>query len=207
MESNNHSWPFTKVDRPTFIRLGLGPKINVPHRFVHEAFSNAATATPSTVAVEHDGDRITYGELEAASTNLSLRLRSLGVCPRNRVLLLVQRANRLVVAIFAVLKSCCQYVTMDVGVASDVALAHVLSEAEPPVVLYLDRYLRRVQQFATPGTQIMSLEEPWTASQYFDIESSQEVKLYPDDGSYIIYSSGTFSKQSMNYTLSFWEIR
>ena len=131
-----------------------------------------------------------YRELDLASTNLSRKLLNLGLCPRDRVLLLVQRSIPMIVAIFAVLKSGCQYVPMDGGVASDDALAHVLSEEEMPFVLCLARYSQRAHQFAMPGTQILSLEDSWTTLTDFDVETVHKVLVDPDDGAYIIYTSG-----------------
>ncbi|KAL8723373.1 MAG: hypothetical protein Q9181_007297 [Wetmoreana brouardii] len=179
----------TSVDESKFIRFGQGVTTQTPHKLVHEAFSKTAVENPSAVAVEHDRDQITYGELDLVSTNLSRKLLSLGLCPGNRVVLLVQRSIPMIVAILAVLKSGCQYVPMDGGVASDDALAHVLSEAEPPFVLCLARYSQRAHRFAMPGTQIMSLEDSWTTLTDFDMEVGQKVLVDPDDGAYIIYTS------------------
>ena len=191
MEIQTYSTPSTSgVDQSKFIRFGQGDTVEAPHKLVHEAFSKTAAENPSAVAVEHDGDQITYGELDLASTNFSRKLLSLGLCPRDRVVLLVQRSIPMIVAIFAVLKSGCQYVPMDGGVASDDALAHVLSEADPPFVLCLARYLQRAHRFAMPGTQILSLEDSWTTLADFDIETGHNAFLDPNDGAYIIYTSG-----------------
>ena len=180
------------ADQSKSIRFGHGVTTETPHKLVHEAFSKNAAENPSAVAVEHNGDQITYEELDLASTNLSRRLLSLGLCPQERVVLLVQRSIPMIVAIFAVLKSGCQYVPMDGGVASDAALSHVLSEAEPPFVLCLARYSQRAHQFAMPGTQVLSLEDSWTTSIEFDVENGYKVSVNPDDGAYIIYTSGWY---------------
>ncbi|KAL9592185.1 MAG: hypothetical protein Q9179_006971 [Wetmoreana sp. 5 TL-2023] len=194
METHTYSTSTSCVDQSKFIRFAKGATIEAPHKLVHEAFSKTAAENPSTVAVEHDGDQITYGELDLASTKLSRKLLDLGLCPRDRVVLLVQRSIPMMVAIFAVLKSGCQYVPMDGGVASDDALAHVLSEAEPPFVLCLTRYSQRAHQFAIPGTQILSLEDSWTTLTDFDVEPGHKVVVDPDDGAYIIYTSGSTGK-------------
>ena len=179
-------------DQSKFIRFGQGASVEAPFKLVHDAFSHIAAKHPSNVAVEHGQDQITYGELDLASTILSRRLISLGLRPRDRVVLLVQRSIPMIVAIFAVLKSGCQYVPMDGGVASDSAIAHVLSEAEPPFVLCLDKFARRAHQFAMPETQVLSLEGSWTTPIDVDVETGYEVSVDPDDGAYIIYTSGNY---------------
>ena len=188
------------VDESRFIRFGQGILKETPHNLVHEAFSTTAAINPFLLAVEHEGDRITYAELDVASTTLSLKLMRLGLRPQDRVVLLVQRSISMVVAIFAVLKSGCQYVPIDGGVASDDALAHILSETQAPFVLCLDRYHQRGQRFAMPGTQILSLEHFRKTLTDFDAEIGRTVSVDADDGAYIIYTSGrsTFVKSIMS---------
>ncbi|KAL6717774.1 hypothetical protein ACLMJK_003859 [Lecanora helva] len=181
-------------DLETLVRQGHGANVKLPHDLVHEAFNKVAAEIPSAVAVEHGANQMTYGELDVASTRLSRRLLRLGLQPRDRVVLLAQRSIPMIVAIFAVLKSGCQYVPMDGGVASDVALAHVLSDVEPPFVLSLAKFTQRAHQFAMAGTQVLTLEGSWEASDDFDVESGDKVTVDADDGAYIIYTSGSTGK-------------
>ena len=194
MEIQTLDTSMSGVDQSKFTRFGQGAAIEPPYKLVHEAFSDVAAKHPTAVAVEYDGDQMTYQELDLASTTLSRKLIGLGLCPRDRVVLLVQRSIPMIVAIFAVLKSGCQYVPMDGKVASDAAIAHVLSEAEPPFVLCLEKFSRRAHQFAMLGTQVLSLENSWTTYAEFDVETGHEVSAYPDDGAYIIYTSGWYCR-------------
>lgn len=180
----------SEVHDSKFICFGQGVITEPPYKLIHEAFKKTAADNPSVVAIEHDQHRMTYGELDLASTNLAQQLLSLGLGPRDRVVLLVQRSIPMIVAIFAVLKSGCQYVPLDGGVVSDDALAHVLSEAEPRFLLCLARFSQRAHDFARPKTQIVSLEDSITALTACHIEPVCEVLVHPDDGAYIIYTSG-----------------
>ena len=168
------------VDQSKFIRSSQAITTEARHKLVHEAFGKIAAENHSAVAVEHDGDRITY------------------LCSRDRVVALVQRSIPMIIAIFAVLKSGCQYVPMDGGVVSDDALAHVLSETEPPFVLCQARYLQRLHQFTMLGTQILSLEDSWTTLTDSDIEAGHAVLVDPNDSAYIIYTSGQHCLESRN---------
>ena len=171
-------------------QFSQGASRETPYKLVHDAFRRTAADYSSNIAVEHDGDQLTYGALDQASNNLSRKLLSLGLCPRDRVVLLVQRSIPMIVAIFAVLKSGCQYVPLDAGVASDDAVQHILSEVNPPFVLCLARYSQRAHQFASHETQVMCLEESWIPPADFDVESSHAICVDPEDGAYIIYTSG-----------------
>ena len=175
-----------------FARFSQGIITEPPYKLIHEVFKKTAVDNPSVVAVEHDEHRMTYAELDLASTKLAHHLLNLGLSPRDRMVLLVQRSIPMIVAIFAVLKSGCQYVPLDGGVVSDDALAHVLSETEPRFLLCLTRYSQRAHNVAMPRTQIVSLEDSITALTASQIESGHEVLVNPDDGAYIIYTSGWY---------------
>lgn len=185
------------IHQSKFFRFGQEPTIKAPQKLAHEIFSRTAAENPSAVAVGHHGDQFAYGELDFASTDLSRKLFIVGLCPRDRVVLLVQRSIPMIVAVFAGLKKGC-HVPMNGGVASGDALAHVLdalahviTETEPPSVLCLASHLQRVHaQFAIPWTLILSLEESWTALIDSDIEAGHKILVDPDDGAYIFYTSG-----------------
>ena len=181
--------PPVAMEAEAVIRLGQGYTKKTPFVLIHEAFASNANRNGSLVAIEHESHQITYGELDAASTRLSQRLSSLGLRPRNRVVLLVQRSIPMIVAVLAVLKSGCQYVPLDGGVVSDGALAHVLDETESPFVLCLPRYEKRARQFATSRTNVVALGD-FIDSTHGDIESGEALQVHPDDGAYVIYTSG-----------------
>lgn len=191
MDSLSCTFAFPRdIDESTFFRFGQGPSIETPYKLVHEAFSRRAEENPLTVAVEDERDQFTYEELNLKSTKLARKLIKLGLRPRSHVVLLVQRSIPMIVAIFAILKCGCQYIPLDGGVVSDDALAHILSESEPPFVLCLEKYSERSRRLAEVGTEIISLEKLLPAAIEFDVEIGNEVVIDPDDGVYVIYTSG-----------------
>lgn len=177
------------VHAPGMMRFAQGPSKDINHKIVHEAFRKIAAENPLAVAVEHNELRITYGELDSASTNLCRNLLRLGLRPRDRVILLVQRSIPMTVAILAVLKSGCQYIPLDGGVASDDALAHILSDTKASFALCLEKFSQRARQFAPSKTQVISLEDPRLQTAV-NLEEGHEITVSPDDGAYIIYTSG-----------------
>ena len=182
----------TETDMEAFGRLSHGAIVDLPHKLIHEAFGKVAAVHPSVIAVEYDGDQMTYKELDLASTRLSRHLLHLGLCPLDRVVLLAQRSFPMIVAILAVLKSGCQYVPIDGGVVSDANLAHILSDLSPSFVLALSRYTPKAQRLAITGTQILTLEDSWNGLDNCDIDNGFDVSINPDDGAYIIYTSGSY---------------
>ena len=75
-------------------------------RCVHELFEEQARKTPAAVALEHEGARMTYAELDAEASRLAHYLRSLGVGPEVRVGLCVKRSFAMVVGLLGILKAC-----------------------------------------------------------------------------------------------------
>ena len=103
----------------------------------------------------------------------------------------------MVIAIFAILKSGCQYVPLDGGVVSDIALHPIFEDTASSFVLCLARYVERVHQHAS---LVSTVDDACRA------EEQQNLSLRPDmtdvteiDGAYVIYISGmaaVFSKLS-----------
>ena len=80
---------------------------------LHEAFQARAQAAPAAWAVVQGGERLTYGQVNAAANRLARHLRSLGVGPDVRVGLCLDRSAQLLVAELAVLKAGGAYVPLD----------------------------------------------------------------------------------------------
>jgi amino acid adenylation domain-containing protein len=82
-------------------------------RCVHELVEEQAAKTPDAPAVVHDGDVLTYRELNARANRLARRLRAAGVVPGSRVATLLERSFALVAAELAILKCGAAYVPID----------------------------------------------------------------------------------------------
>ncbi|HSS49943.1 MAG TPA: amino acid adenylation domain-containing protein [Thermoanaerobaculia bacterium] len=80
---------------------------------VPRLFSAQAARTPEAIAVEHEGVRTTYRELEERSNRLARHLRALGVGPEIVVGLAADRSLELVTGLLAVLKAGGAYVPLD----------------------------------------------------------------------------------------------
>ncbi|HEX9937850.1 MAG TPA: amino acid adenylation domain-containing protein, partial [Longimicrobium sp.] len=80
---------------------------------IHHLFEAQAARTPGAVAVVHDGEALTYAELNARANRLAHHLIGRGVGVGARVAVLVPRSTQLVVAELAVLKTGAAYVPID----------------------------------------------------------------------------------------------
>ncbi|XP_014556022.1 hypothetical protein COCVIDRAFT_27099 [Bipolaris victoriae FI3] len=175
-------------DRRRISSFGQGPTVPVPHSVVHEAFERIAETHPHTVAATFGGKSLTYQQLDEAANQLANRLIHAGLKPRQRVCLVVQRSFEMLVGIFAILKSGCQYVPVDGGVASEVALTHILSDSGATFILCLPKFFERTQKVAKQGAVIVALEANVAAS--FP-STRPSVPVSRHDGAYAIYTSGS----------------
>ncbi|KAA1183708.1 amino acid adenylation domain-containing protein [Rhizobium tropici] len=82
-------------------------------QFVFSLFSKRAAEQPNAVAVQHDGQALSYGELETRSNQLALYLQMALPDPGQRIAILVERSLNMIVALLAVMKAGHTYVPMD----------------------------------------------------------------------------------------------
>ncbi len=101
---------------------------------VHELFEAQAARTPDAVAVVHDGESLSYAELNARANRLAHHLRTLGVEPSARVAMLLPRSIELVAAELAVLKTGAAYVPIDPSFPAG-RIAFMVADSAARVVL------------------------------------------------------------------------
>ncbi|UNE64528.1 non-ribosomal peptide synthetase [Xanthomonas oryzae] len=116
--------------------LGFNLQHRGPERMdsVHGLFERQAAATPEAVALECDGQRLHYSELNARANQLAHRLLQLGVGPDERVAICVQRSAQLIIGLLAILKAGAAYVPLDPTYPAK-RLAYLLHDSAPRAVL------------------------------------------------------------------------
>ena len=101
---------------------------------VHALFQAAAARAPDALALVHEGERVTYAQLNARANRLARRLRALGVGPETSVGVCLERTPELVVALLAVLKAGGAYVPLDPNYPAE-RLGWMLEDSAAPVVV------------------------------------------------------------------------
>jgi non-ribosomal peptide synthetase component F len=174
-------------DQSLLYRFGSGPKLLVTHSTVHGAFESIVDAYPTTIAAVHGDKSITYQQLDLAANRLAHYLINSGLRPRQRVCLVVQRSLEMLIGILAILKTGCQYVPIDGGVASEQALKHMFEDKEARFILCLPDYWDRVRQFARRDAVVLELG--MDAGAFYSPQRPQ-VQVLSNDGVYAMYTSG-----------------
>nr|WP_318246557.1 AMP-binding protein [Rhizobium sp. T1473] len=80
---------------------------------IHELFEQQVRRTPEAVAVVHEDEALSYGELNARANRLAHHLIALGVKPDQPVAICVERSPAMVVGLLAILKAGGAYLPLD----------------------------------------------------------------------------------------------
>jgi len=177
-------------DRHLFNTFSRGIHLQPPFSLFHKALEDIVHRQPDELAVEYDGNTLTYRQLDREANILASKLIQDGLQPRQIVCLLVQRSIHMVVAILAVLKCGCQYAPLDGGVVPETLLGHIVVNTRTQFVLCLEKFYSKVQRCSN-GASIVVLDSPLESTSTISAERPT-VEVVPSDGAYVIYTSGNF---------------
>ncbi|HEV7508685.1 MAG TPA: amino acid adenylation domain-containing protein [Thermoanaerobaculia bacterium] len=145
---------------------------------VPRLFSAQAARTPEAIAVEHEGVRTTYRELEERSNRLARHLRSLGVGPETVVGLAADRSLELVMGLLAVLKAGGAYLPLDPAYPPE-RLTWMLEDSGAALLL-----TRRELALRWPEVRTVFLEDK-------ERDERDLRGLDPGNAAYLLYTSGS----------------
>ncbi|TKD11801.1 myxochelin non-ribosomal peptide synthetase MxcG [Polyangium fumosum] len=171
----------TAESRPGEILDG-GP-LNAPPRDIVEQILEHARAKPDAVALEHEGRRMTYGELVLAAQRLAARLVALGAGPGTLVALMLPRSVEAITAILATLFSGAGYLPLDPK-GPNSRTAAILADAGPVALVTNSEYAEQAKQTTT--APIVRADE--------DVPSNlpeAPIRGGAEHPAYVIYTSGS----------------
>ncbi|NEQ43671.1 MAG: amino acid adenylation domain-containing protein [Leptolyngbya sp. SIOISBB] len=156
---------------------------------MHQRFEQWAAQTPAAIAVEFEGQTLTYEELNQRANQLAHHLQQMGVGPNTLVGLHLERSLDLTVALLGILKAGGAYVPLDPAYPAD-RLRFMVDDAQ------LAGLLTQASLLATAPTttaRVICVDQDWPmVSQQPTTNLSLEL-----DGSalaYVIYTSGSTGK-------------
>jgi len=157
-------------------------------KLAHELFEEQVLRTPEQVAVEYEGESLTYEELNARANQLARYLRAKGVGPDERVGICTERSLEMVVGLLGILKAGGAYVPLDPGYPPE-RLAYMLKDAAPRLVLIQER-LRGC--LADPAVRVLALDAEWPDVAQQPVHTNPGLKgLTAETLAYVIYTSGS----------------
>src|SRR5436305_11182784 len=157
---------------------------------VAELFEECAARMPSNVAVEYNGQELTYGELNRKANQLAHYLRTIGVKAETRVAIGVERGLEMVVGMVAVLKAGGAYVPLDLSYPPE-RLQFILQDSAP-VALLARSDLQGLPGGIEAGIQIVAVDNEVV---YEDLPETNleraETGVDAECMAYVIYTSGS----------------
>ncbi|MBK4995750.1 amino acid adenylation domain-containing protein [Pseudomonas sp. S37] len=144
-----------------------------------------AKARPAAVAALHDGQALSYGELERRAELLAQHLAGLGVRAERRVAVVAQRGLDTLVGLLAVLKAGAAYVPIDPAHPRE-RLAYLLEDSAPDVLLTLSRLADRLPAVGLRQIELDRFDWAATPATAFAFAAQS-----PSDLAYVIYTSGS----------------
>ena len=185
---------------------------------INELFEAQVERTPETIAIEFDGKRLTFRELNTQANQLAHLLQKLGIGPEKLVAICVERSLEMVVGLLGILKAGGAYLALDPAYPGE-RLTFMLEDAQVSVLLTQaklveDRGWRPVLSPSTklridstegmedgdprssildPRLQVVFVDRdrPLIAQQSDKNPLSQ---VYSTDLAYVIYTSGSTGK-------------
>ncbi|WP_338868504.1 non-ribosomal peptide synthetase/type I polyketide synthase [Myxococcus stipitatus] len=155
------------------------------HR-VHQLVERQVALRPDQVAVEFEGQHLTYAVLNACANQLAHHLRALGVGPGVLVGVLLDRTPEVLVALLAILKSGGAFVPLDPAHPSE-RLRFLIEDSRTAVVVTQSTLAERLPAL---GTKVVRLDSDADALAARPRENPVNL-AGPTTPAYVIYTSGS----------------
>jgi amino acid adenylation domain-containing protein len=162
---------------------------SLPPWQAHELFERHAAATPDAVALRFRDEQMSYGALNRRANQLARCLVARGIGAEDRVVVCVEPAFDILVALLGVLKAGAVYVPIDPGYPP-ARVGAILDDTRPALVLTQERLLERL---APHGAAMLALD---TADEELGAfaDGDPGTEIAPGQTAYIYYTSGTTGK-------------
>ena len=152
-------------------------------RPLHALFEAQAALSPDAIAVEQNGVRLSYAELDAQAEAIARALAARGTVRGDMVGLFVERRPRMLAAMLGVLKAGAAYVPMDPSYPAE-RLGFMLEDAAARVVL-CERAL--LGQVPASAAATLTVEDALAAPAGARVDAG----VMPEDLAYVIFTSGS----------------
>ncbi|WP_417715339.1 non-ribosomal peptide synthase/polyketide synthase, partial [Rhodococcus daqingensis] len=154
-------------------------------------FEEQVARTPDAIALEFEGERLTYAEFDARANQLARHLLAAGVGPEDHVGLAIRRSLDLLIGMYAILKAGGAYVPLDPDHPAD-RIAYVLDVARPAAVLTTARDGVPLPANVT----VFALDELDVSGHSGEAvtDADRRMVLSADNVAYVIFTSGSTGK-------------
>jgi amino acid adenylation domain-containing protein len=149
-------------------------------------FEAQARNSPDALAVEFQGQQVSFAELNARANQLAHYLIENGVGPEMKTGICMERSIEMLVGIFGVLKAGGAFVPLDPTYPAE-RLNYILADTAAGVVLSQQRLVKNMPE---SGARVICLDEGWDEVAGRSRENPYRA-VEPEHLAYIIYTSGS----------------
>lgn len=174
-------------EKNTLAAVWNDTKVSYPKdKCTHQLFESAAENYPRKIAVEFEGNKVSYKELNKKANQLAHYLKSIGVGKETFVGIFLDRSIDMITALLGTLKAGGTYIPLDPGFPPD-RLFYMLQDAGIQILVTQQKYTGWFNKFS--GKEVL------IDKNYKDIDKQKKSNLNeiisPDSLAYVIYTSGS----------------
>jgi amino acid adenylation domain-containing protein len=159
----------------------------VAHASVHELFQRQVELAPDAVTLVDGSQTLTHAALDRRANRLAYRLRSVGVCPEDRVAVYLKRSADFVVSLLAVLKAGAAYLPLDPAYPME-RLVFMMKDAGVSATITEPSLLKALRLEREPN--VLLVDEPGESPEV-DPGNLISPRLSPQQLAYVVYTSGS----------------
>ncbi|WP_053926295.1 non-ribosomal peptide synthetase [Streptomyces chattanoogensis] len=166
------------------------------HHTLPQLFEFQVRRSPDKVAVVHDGERMTYDELNRAANRLAHQLIGQGLGAEDIVSIVLPRSLEMVVAIIAVVKAGAAYLPVDPNYPAE-RIDYLITDARPTAVLVTGDTGSDVRAEKLLRLDLGAPETAVALSLQPDTDPTDADRRWPASAAhaaYVIYTSGSTGK-------------
>jgi amino acid adenylation domain-containing protein/non-ribosomal peptide synthase protein (TIGR01720 family) len=154
---------------------------------IHQLFEAQVAATPGNIAIEYNGDTLTYKQLNERADQLAMLLRQKEIAPNIIVGILLHRSPALLISILAVLKAGGCYLPMDTDLPAE-RIEYLLTNSHSKLLIVSNESAASLQHIHSTATEVINIDKlEYTAAKI----SKPAYTSAPSNLAYVIYTSGT----------------
>lgn len=183
---------FTEIEQYQLLFDWNNTKKEYPlDKCIHQLFEEQVIKTPEAIAVEWEGEKLTYQELNQRANQLANYLQKLGVNPEVLVGICVERSLLMVVGLLGILKAGGAYVPLDPAYPAE-RLAYILDDSQAKVVL-TQQQLVNLNSIPNTDLQVICLDTDWELIS-IQKDKNPQTQVKANNLAYVIYTSGSTGK-------------
>ncbi len=156
---------------------------------VPEKFNQWVQNQPQAIAVEHNGQTLSYATLNERANQLAHYLRSKGIAADDLVGICLERSPEMIVAMLGTLKAGAAFVPLDPTYPRE-RLAYMVQDSGLKILLTQQALVPMLKSFEVPQ---LALDAEWSQVEAFE-KQPPPLAITPQNLAYVIYTSGSTGK-------------